>query len=400
LALIWVEVIGIFEKGMKHGTNLLKKDNNVRRSILPLILLCAALSLTVYGQSQGKVNTIKTVVIDAGHGGKDPGCHGAYSNEKDVCLSMALKLGKLIKETYPDIKVKYTRETDVFIELIERANIANRANADLFICIHANAGSTTAYGTETYVLGLHRTESQQKVMERENSIISLEDDKGAKYKDFDLTPDAMIAIQLQQNVNLNNAIKFASFLQQEFKAIGRYDREVKQAGFLVLYKTAMPSVLIETGFLTNPNEEGFIGKQDGQEKMAKAMLKAFTKYKSHIEGKQETIKNNSSDEEPIKEPNEPKSLEIPTKDLFFSVQIVNSPEQLPQNSRKFKGEKVFVYEQDNIFKYCSGTFLKDIEAAKKHKIAMQNKGFEDAFVVAFYNGVRISIEKATKLAEN
>jgi DNA mismatch repair ATPase MutL len=123
-----------------------------------------------------------------------------------------------------------------------------------------------AYGTETYVLGLHRTESQQKVMERENSIISLEEDKGAKYKSFDLTPDAMIAIQLQQNVNLNNAIKFAGFLQSEFKTIGRYDRGVKQAGFLVLYKTAMPSVLIETGFLTNPNEEGFIGKPENARK--------------------------------------------------------------------------------------------------------------------------------------
>jgi N-acetylmuramoyl-L-alanine amidase len=189
-----------------------------------LFMLCVWVSSSAYGQSNSGNSQLKTVVIDAGHGGKDPGCHGGYSHEKDVCLSMALKLGKLIKEKYPKINVKYTRETDVFIELIERANIANRANADLFICIHANAGSNVAYGTETYVLGLHRTESQKKVMERENSIISLEDDKGAKYKDFDLTPDAMIAIQLQQNVNLNNAIKFASALQKEFKSIGRYDR--------------------------------------------------------------------------------------------------------------------------------------------------------------------------------
>ena len=393
-------MVGIFVKGMQHDTNLLKKDNNLRSVILALLLISVVSSLTIFGQNQGKVNTIKTVVIDAGHGGKDPGCHGAYSHEKDVCLAMALKLGKLIKEKYPEIKVKYTRETDVFIELIERANIANRANADLFICIHANAGSATAFGTETYVLGLHRTDAQQKVMERENAIISLEDDKGAKYKDFDLTPDAMIAIQLQQNVNLNHAIKFATFLQQEFKAIDRYDREVKQAGFLVLYKTAMPSVLIETGFLTNPTEEGFIGKQDGQEKMAKAMLKAFSKYKSYLEGKEETSKDKSSEELPQNEAKESTSLEIPTKDLFFSVQIINSPKQLSPNASKFKGEIVFAYEQDKIFKYCSGVFLKDIEAAKKHKLAMQTKGFEDAFVVAFFNGIRISIEKATKLAEN
>ena len=367
-----------------------------------LFLLCVWVSSSAYGQSNSGNSQLKTVVIDAGHGGKDPGCHGGYSHEKDVCLSMALKLGKLIKEKYPKINVKFTRETDVFIELIERANIANRANADLFICIHANAGSNVAYGTETYVLGLHRTESQKKVMERENSIISLEDDKGAKYKDFDLTPDAMIAIQLQQNVNLNNAIKFASALQKEFKSIGRYDRGVKQAGFLVLYKTSMPSVLIETGFLTNPNEESFIGKTDGQDKMAKAMFEAFVKYKKDFEGKD--AEGHSGGTEPVhvednKTPEEKIPDNIPSQELFFSVQIVSSNEALDPSSTKFKGEKVYEYVQDKMFKYYTGIFMKDLEAAKKHKVAMQEKGFSSAFVVAFYQGERISIEKAIKLAE-
>lgn len=367
-----------------------------------LFLLCVWVSSSAYGQSNSGNSQLKTVVIDAGHGGKDPGCHGGYSHEKDVCLSMALKLGKLIKEKYPKINVKFTRETDVFIELIERANIANRANADLFICIHANAGSNVAYGTETYVLGLHRTESQKKVMERENSIISLEDDKGAKYKDFDLTPDAMIAIQLQQNVNLNNAIKFASALQKEFKSIGRYDRGVKQAGFLVLYKTSMPSVLIETGFLTNPNEESFIGKTEGQDKMAKAMFEAFVKYKKDFEGKD--AEGHSGGTEPVhvednKTPEEKIPDNIPSQELFFSVQIVSSNEALDPSSTKFKGEKVYEYVQDKMFKYYTGIFMKDLEAAKKHKVAMQEKGFSSAFVVAFYQGERISIEKAIKLAE-
>lgn len=367
-----------------------------------LFILCVLVSFNTYSQSNSANSQLKTVVIDAGHGGKDPGCHGGYSHEKDVCLSMALKLGKLIKEKYPKINVKFTRETDVFIELIERANIANRANADLFICIHANAGSNVAYGTETYVLGLHRTESQKKVMERENSIISLEDDKGAKYKDFDLTPDAMIAIQLQQNVNLNNAIKFASALQKEFKSIGRYDRGVKQAGFLVLYKTSMPSVLIETGFLTNPNEESFIGKTDGQDKMAKAMFEAFVKYKKDFEGKD--TENHSEGTEPVhveenKTPEDKIPDNIPSEELFFSVQIVSSNEALDPSSAKFKGEKVYEYVQDKMFKYYTGIFMKDLEAAKKHKVAMQEKGFSSAFVVAFYQGERISIEKAIKLAE-
>ena len=367
-----------------------------------LFMLCVWVSSSAYGQSNSGNSQLKTVVIDAGHGGKDPGCHGGYSHEKDVCLSMALKLGKLIKEKYPKINVKYTRETDVFIELIERANIANRANADLFICIHANASRNVAYGTETYVLGLHRTESQKKVMERENSIISLEDDKGAKYKDFDLTPDAMIAIQLQQNVNLNNAIKFASALQKEFKSIGRYDRGVKQAGFLVLYKTSMPSVLIETGFLTNPNEESFIGKTDGQDKMAKAMFEAFVKYKKDFEGKDAEGHSGGAETvhvEDNKTPEEKIPDNVPSQDLFFSVQIVSSNEALDPSSAKFKGEKVYEYVQDKMFKYYTGIFMKDLEAAKKHKVAMQEKGFSSAFVVAFYQGERISIEKAIKLAE-
>jgi N-acetylmuramoyl-L-alanine amidase len=362
-------------------------------------------STSFFAQKDVESPKIKTVVIDAGHGGKDPGCHGGYAHEKDVCLSMALTLGKLIKEKYPSITVKYTRETDVFVELIERANIANKANADLFICIHANAGPTSAYGTETYVLGLHRTESQQKVMERENSIISLEEDKGAKYKAFDLTPDAMIAIQLQQNVNLNNAIKFAGFLQSEFKNIGRFDRGVKQAGFLVLYKTAMPSVLIETGFLTNPNEEAFIGNAAGQEKMSNAMLKAFVKYKNAYEGKTLTEDRVVIPQKPETKPTSSTVADsasaVPTglSDIFFTVQIVSSAEKLSLDAPKFKGLDVKEYTQENLYKYYTGMFIKDLEGAKKHKIAMQEKGFSSAFVIAFSNGERISIEKAIKLAE-
>ncbi len=141
--------------------------------------------------SETSTSVIRTVVIDAGHGGKDPGCHGASSQEKSVCLSMALELGRSIKKNFPEVKVVYTRDKDVFIELDERARIANKANADLFICIHANSASATAFGTETYVLGLHRTDAQAKIADRENSTIYLEADKGEKYKDFDLSPDAL-----------------------------------------------------------------------------------------------------------------------------------------------------------------------------------------------------------------
>ena len=341
---------------------------------------------------------IKTVVIDAGHGGKDPGCHGNFAFEKEVCLSMALKLGSLIKAKYPEIKIIYTRDKDVFVELIERANIANRAKADLFICIHANAEQTkVAYGTETYVLGLHRTEAQQRVAERENSIIALEDDKGAKYKEIDLSTDAIIIRQLQLKVFLDHSILFAEKLQKEFKKFGRYDRGVKQAGFLVLYKTTMPSVLIETGFLTNSNEEKFLGNTTGQSNMAALMFNAFENYRNQIENK---IADKIEEKDILlKEP--VTSLNTISKDssgLVFRVQVETWDQRRDNSYNLFKGYEVFEYEQDKMYKYCIGNFS-DYQMAKNYKIELIKKGFQNAFLVAFLNGERISIEKAIKLAE-
>jgi N-acetylmuramoyl-L-alanine amidase len=376
--------------------------NGLQKNVLRLFLLVGLLSffqVAVSAQS-GK---IKTVVIDAGHGGHDPGCHGASNNEKEVCLSMALKLGNLIKERYPDVKVIYTRTTDVFVELAERANIANRNNADLFICIHANAGSTTAYGSETYVLGLHRTDAQQKVAERENASISLEDDKGAKYRSYDLTPDGIIALQFQLAVFHRQSILFAEMIQKEFKRIGRYDRGVKQAGFLVLYKTTMPSVLIETAFLPNPTEERLLGSAEGQQKMAQAMFQAFVNFKNATEGK--SAATGTIEQKPV-ETKEPLAGNTDNKPnisnesgLVFRVQIETSTQVLPKNSSRFKGMEVFEYQDNTLYKYCTGTFPNDLQGAKNYKNELIEKGFEHAFVVAFLNGERISIEKAIKLAE-
>ena len=355
--------------------------------------LCSFLYIPYLSSQQ-----IKTVVIDAGHGGKDPGCHGNFAFEKEVCLSMALKLGSLIKAKYPQIKIIYTRDKDVFVELIERANIANRAKADLFICIHANAGSQPAYGTETYVLGLHRTEAQQRVAERENSIIALEDDKGVKYNQIDLSTDAIIIRQLQLKVFLDHSIMFAEKLQVEFKKFGRYDRGVKQAGFLVLYKTTMPSVLIETGFLTNPNEEKFLGNVSGQKNMAELMFQAFEKYRNQIEGKNTTL-------DKVDDPNLEKNTSeiIAEKDsnaIIFRVQIESSEKQLTSNAKIFQDLNIFEYKQDIFYKYCTGVFPNDLEGAKNLKKSLIEKGYNNAFVVAFLNGERISIEKAINLAKN
>lgn len=339
--------------------------------------------------------TIKTIVIDAGHGGKDPGCHGSSAHEKNVCLAMALELGRKIKESYPEIKVIFTRDKDVFVELDDRAKIANKANADLFICIHANSASPSAYGTETYVLGLHKTDAQAKIADRENSTIYLEADKGEKYKDFDMSPDAIIARQLQLSVFLDQSIIFADKLQDEFKAIGRYNRGVKQAGFLVLYKTTMPSVLIETGFLTNKDEEKFLADEEGQKKMAGAMFTAFEKYKAGLEGVD--YKTRGNQEEVVdKAPIEKKDL---NDKVVFRVQIETSETKIAANSSRFKKHEVFEYQQDKLYKYTVGEFVGDFAAANNYKNELRQKEFPNAFVVAFQNGERISLEKAIKLAE-
>lgn len=375
--------------------------NGLQKNACRVILL-AIIVLFSNTVSWAQSSKIKTVVIDAGHGGHDPGCHGAHNNEKEVCLAMALKLGALIKERYPDIKIIYTRSTDVFVELAERANIANRNNADLFICIHANAGSTTAYGSETYVLGLHRTDAQQKVAERENASIALEDDKGAKYRSYDLTPDGIIALQFQLAVFHRQSILFAEMIQKEFKRIGRYDRGVKQAGFLVLYKTTMPSVLIETAFLPNPTEEKLIGSAEGQQKMAQSMFDAFVNYKNATEGKTvvggTTVQNNIEPAPVLNNSAQPQET-FKEQGLIFKVQIETASKAISTKSSHFKGLEIFEYQDNSLYKYCAGYFPNNLQGAKNYKDELTKMGYSNAFVVAFLDGERISIEKALKLAE-
>jgi N-acetylmuramoyl-L-alanine amidase len=375
--------------------------NGLQKNACRVILL-AVIVLFSNTVSWAQSSKIKTVVIDAGHGGHDPGCHGANNNEKEVCLAMALKLGALIKERYPDIKIIYTRSTDVFVELAERANIANRNNADLFICIHANAGSTTAYGSETYVLGLHRTDAQQKVAERENASIALEDDKGAKYRSYDLTPDGIIALQFQLAVFHRQSILFAEMIQKEFKRIGRYDRGVKQAGFLVLYKTTMPSVLIETAFLPNPTEEKLIGSAEGQQKMAQSMFDAFVNYKNATEGKTvvggTTVQNNI-EPAPVLNNSAQSQETVKEQGLIFKVQIETASKAISTKSSHFKGLEIFEYQDNSLYKYCAGYFPNNLQGAKNYKDELTKMGYSNAFVVAFLDGERISIEKALKLAE-
>lgn len=266
-------------------------------------LLLVSFSLTSAGPHRKDAYRIKTVVIDAGHGGHDTGCLGSSAREKTVALNIALKLGKLIEQNFPDVKVIYTRKTDVFIPLHERANIANKAHADLFICIHLNSGAKSAYGAETYVMGLHKSDDNLNVAKRENAAILLEDDYKTQYDGFDPnSPEANIIFSLYQNQFMHQSLDFASKVQQQFEEYsGRNNRGVKQAGFLVLYKTAMPAVLIENGFLTHDMEEKFLDSEKGQSTMATAIFRAFKEYKIDSES--------SGGASAVKENNQPKKDE-------------------------------------------------------------------------------------------
>src|SRR5215831_12221573 len=253
------------------------------------------LSYGVLAQSSGSDSSyrIKTIVLDAGHGGHDTGCRGAHSNEKDVTLAIVLKIGAMMQKTYPDIKVIYTRTTDEFIELYERANIANRNNADLFISIHCNANrNTSAYGTETWLMGLHKSEDNLEVSKRENDVILLEDNYQQNYDGFDPnSPEGYIILSMNQNAHLNQSIDLASKVEDEFRKDGRTSRGVKQAGFLVLWRTTMPSILVETGFLTNREEEKYLVSPKGQNEIATSVLNAITAYKNEVEGSESGVQS-------------------------------------------------------------------------------------------------------------
>ncbi|MBL0310799.1 MAG: N-acetylmuramoyl-L-alanine amidase [Bacteroidetes bacterium] len=272
-----------------------------------LVLTCFLIS--VEGIAGGSF-TIKTIVIDAGHGGKDPGAIGPKgTKEKDVALAVALKIGDYIQSNYPNVKVVYTRKTDVFLELHERAEIANKNKADLFIAVHCNSNNNPdAYGSSTYVLGLHRTEANLEVAKRENSVILLEEDRDKNYEFDPNTPEGHIIMSMKQNAFLDQSIEFASKIENQMEnGARRKSMGVKQAGFYVLYKTAMPSLLAEIGFISNPEEEKYLTSEKGQDQIAHALFNAFKDYKMFLE------KGNGGEVEVASKPEEPKEKQPEVK---------------------------------------------------------------------------------------
>lgn len=361
---------------------------------------------------------VKTVCIDAGHGGHDGGCQGANSQEKHVALAIALKLGKYIEENFPDVKVVYTRKTDVYLKLYERAAVANKAKADLFICIHANASDNkSALGTETFVMGLHKSEANLKVAKRENSAILLEDDYHTNYSGYDPnSPESMIILTMTQNAFIDQSLSFAAKIQHQFTSrVGRKNRGVKQAGFLVLHQTSMPSVLIETGFLTNAEEEKFLTSAIGQDYMSSAIYRAFKAYKNELEQKQEketppiekpkeeTLKNNNTatKDDIVKKKDKKKKNKTPEaeKGVVFKVQIATSSVKKELVPANFNGvENVGLYEAGGLFRYTVGS-EKSMSDANRLQLQLKAKGFTDAFIVAFSDGKRIPISEAIKLSK-
>ncbi len=229
---------------------------------------------------------VKTIVIDAGHGGKDPGTIGSGIMEKDIALKIALEVGRIIEENLPDVEIIYTRKTDEFIGLYERAAIANKHNANVFISIHCNAvANATAYGTESWVMGTHKNEANLELSMKENSVVTMEDDYLEKYDGFDPnSPEGHIIFSLFQNAYLEQSLNLAAKVESQFQnRVNRKSRGVKQAGFLVLWKTSMPSILVESGFLSNPAEREYLNSKTGQVYLASAIFRAFRDFKIEIE---------------------------------------------------------------------------------------------------------------------
>ncbi|NNF01979.1 MAG: N-acetylmuramoyl-L-alanine amidase [Bacteroidia bacterium] len=358
---------------------------NVKFLVVFLSICFLICGYVVDGQTLDEKHKIKTVVIDAGHGGKDPGAIGysRKSREKDVALAVALKVGEYIEENIDNVKVVYTRKTDVFIPLHERANIANRNDADVFISIHANCNENhTAYGSETYVLGLHRSEANMQVAKLENSVIELEDNNEDHYE-FDVnSPEGHIIMTMTQNGNLEQSIQLANKIQDEFELRAkRKNRGVKQAGFYVLYKTTMPSNLVELGFISNPDEEKYLTSKTGQDHLASAIFRAFRAYKDELDA--QLVK--------AEEFAEVQRTEEKIKDGVYKVQFYASRRQQSEDSEIYsKFHEVEFTVSNGFYRYTTGNFS-DLENAKDHLRMVRENGYKDAYLIQIKNGKRLNV---------
>ena len=387
------------------------------------ILICCLFVLPIWAQ-QGSKTAQKaaqkkafTVVIDAGHGGHDPGAMGKLTQEKKLNLEVSQRLEQQIKLHHPDVKVVMTRKNDVFLTLQQRADIVNKNNADLFICIHTNAAENrNVTGTETFVLGVDKMQSNLDVAMRENAVMLLEDDYQTTYEGFDPNSvDSYIMFELMQDQYIDQSLNFATLVQHQFTDIGRSDRGVRQAGFWVLHKSACPSVLIEMGFISNINEEKYLASDKGKEDITNSIYQAFEQYKSAYDRKHGIVKASQAESKPAEakadKPAEAKAAkpeeaakpaetakpaEAKADKPVYKVQIFSTLKPVPAGDPTFRGLKNCQCTKDGKFyKYTYGedadyqTIL-DIQQELKTK-------FKDCFIVAFLGNKQIPVKEALQM---
>lgn len=377
------------------------KTNRVLLFVLFIIVLTFSSFIKV-----GKNETVEkfVVVLDAGHGGHDPGNMGNGYKEKDIALKIVLDVGSQLEKN-PNIKVIYTRDKDVFVDLFERGQIANKAKADLFVSVHCNSHKSEAHGTETFVLGTHKNQTNFEVAKKENSVIFLESDYKSKYGNFDPnSPESVMSILISQEEYLDQSIMLASLIQKRFTTkLKRHNRGVKQAGFIVLHQTVMPSVLVEVGFLTYKEEGAYLNSQSGQKDMANSITSAILEYKHSLDGNV----GNFEFEDPIPEEETIESTTIPNEteetiigSITFKVQIAATSRAIEPNPNNFKGLKNITREKEGgLFKYFYGNTsnYNNVKALEEEAI---NKGYKSCFIVAFKDTKKISLSEALKTTAN
>jgi len=368
------------------------------RKTISILFFILTLNNLLISQTSDKYK-LSTVVIDAGHGGKDPGAIGKTIQEKAITLAIALKLGEYIEEYIEDVEVLYTRKTDVFVELKERAEFANRNKADLMISVHVNSSkSAIPYGTSTYVMGLHKSEDNLEVAKTENSSIYIEKNYKDDYNNFDTeSAEAYIIFNLYQNAYLDHSLLLAEKVQSQFREKAmRKDLGVKQAGLVVLWYTTMPSILVETGFISNVAEEKYLATEYGQSIIASAIFRAFREYKIEIEKNSDFIVNQADSIVKIIKESEDKSTD---DEVLFKIQVKSSTVRLPLNSTTFaKLENVEEFVYNGVYKYTVGS-TSDYDEIIKLQTSVR-KIVTDAFVIAFVNGEKVTIAEAKAALNN
>ena len=376
---------------MIHPTYKDKFDTKITLAIVVIFSFLFLTTTLVYSQDKKFI-----VVLDAGHGGNDPGNIGNGYREKTIALKVVKEIRNELQKIN-DIKVILTRDKDVLINLWKRGEIANKAKADLFVSIHCDSHSSNAYGAGTFVLGLHANKRNFDVAKRENAVISLEDNYRERYKGFDPnSEESVLGLTLLQEENLDKSFLLAADIQQNFsKALKRKNRGVKQAGFVVLHQTYMPSVLIELGFLTNKNEGKFLNSKSGQQKMAKEIARSIKKYYNQLK-LNTVVVNDQISIENSKVDATIRDVDKLEEEVVFKIQIASSKNKIQLKSYNFKGLKnVQSVKVGSYYKYYFGVTT-NYNKVKNSLLKAKSKGYSDAYIAAFKKGKKVSLTEVLK----